>query len=371
MIKNILLMMFIFAVWSINAFAIGENKTKEKINILSDSNEVITLTPTPLIHSTITTTQAPNVTASISPTQSEVENTNLSVKTLAVTTAEREYKLNNSIKNRNILLLNYERLIELVCFKNFYKELNYDSNTASNECKNVIKKTLDIYPFSATAICANVGYKDKRCQEAYKHIIVSNSSIKKDEKDTGISELNDFFKKIDEVKVPQIQDALKKAHLRYSKTKKTADLMAIIALNDKMIRYVCDKIEFSYSNECETCKEEKNDMGKINNIDFFAGIKVEDSEKNLRNKDKENILTKKIDKIIHLSKDCEEFLKSTSNFEPKYPNPICKQKGEYSPDCLNALINWKKYISEKYQNERQVKKNRQVAPQNTEIFESF
>ncbi len=354
MLKKILSFIFACVLFNLNAFALTEEEALKNIEVSKNTTSVFTQTKKLDATKKIDTTTD----------DEDSENTNLSVKQLAIVAAEREYKNNKTIENRNKLLLNYEKLIELTCMKDFYKNLGYNKDATSKECKEVVEKTLKLYPYSPIATCASVGFDDKKCLDAYKHVTTSNYSSNKSDKNDIVPELDEFFNKIEKARLPKIETALKSAHLKYSKTKKTADLMTIISLNDQMIRYVCADMHSSYSNDCKTCNDEEN---KIKNIDFFAGIDT--NKKDKKNQEKTSEI---VDRIIYLSDDCEDFLESTSKFEPMYPNPICKEKGEYSPSCLTALINWKKYIIGKYKAEKDAKKDVKIMPQQNEpIFESF
>lgn len=298
--------------------------------------------------------------------------TSVSVQELAIMKSKRDYENilktgdKKSIHNaRNTLIDEYEKTIPIVCMPNFYKEQKYEPNSNNNKCTELVNELLLIYPYSPIALCAKYGYNDPKCIESYTHIEISNSIPPKNE-EKELPELSAFLEKIETLKMPKLEEMLLKSQEIYKTNNTTRNLLNVIAISDKIVNNLCDKNEEHYTDKCTTCKE-TNDPA-IEMMDFFADLK-KDQKNNNKSSEKEKI--KQVDKILYISKDCQDFLNRISQIEPKYPSTICEFHGKYSPTCLNALKAWTLYIKSKYaieNKERNIDKKTKTDPN---AFESF
>ncbi|MGI6680772.1 MAG: hypothetical protein ACOX3T_04735 [Bdellovibrionota bacterium] len=305
----------------------------------------------------------------------------LSVQKLALERAKRDYenvlqgkdeKL--ALSARNTLIYEYEKTIPLVCMPNFFKELSYNPNESSKDCQTLTDDALSIYPYSPIALCAKYGYEDRKCVESFEHIVISNSNPKND--DNTLSDLSKFLDKIDNIKISKLKDDFTKARNIYNLKITTKNFMNVIAISDQIVKAICNSTTESYSDKCQTCKNTEDELN-IEKIDFFADIrsdldKLKKEHSDLTKKEEPQINVKQVDKIIHVSKDCQNFLEEVSRFEPNYPSSICKLKGPYSPSCLNALKAWGPYVKSKYTFELRERKQRtKKEPIGQNSFESF
>lgn len=311
-----------------------------------------------------------------------------SVQEFAIAKAKRNFEGALSVKDeqailkaRAELISEYEKSIPLVCMPNFYKEASYEVDNDNTKCQSQVDELLKIYPFSPIALCAKYGYRDKNCLEAYLHIVVSNSFPKNNEK-KELPELTEIFKKLDNAKLPKLKDDYEKAKRTYTLKNNTRNFMSVILAADKVVNILCSNKMESYSTSCSTCKKEEEKVD-LNDLDLFADIKkdlgIEDLKKDIKklndNKDKDSdtngIQASKVDKIIYITQDCQNFLHDVSNFEPRYPSSVCILHGAYSPKCLSAIRAWPLYIKSKYAIEHKNNKPKTEETKDNTAFESF
>ena len=298
------------------------------------------------------------------------------VQELAITKAKNDYDTllktdnNESILNaRNSLINELEKTIPLLCMPKFHKDLEYIPNKENEKCEKIIEELLNIYPYSPIGICAKFGYNDTKCKEAYSHVIVSKDLVSESNAKKEIPELKEFFQSIDSIKIPKLKDDFAKAKELYRSQNTTNNLLKVISIGDKIVRNLCRDKKEEYSNKCTTCKEKKE--FKIKSLSLFGDDKDTTKDEESESSDN-NLKIQQVDKIIYLSKACQDFLEDISEFEPKYPSSICEKSGIYSPSCLEALKAWPLYIKSKYAMENNSKKVVEIKPTtDPNAFESF
>lgn len=298
------------------------------------------------------------------------------VQELSVAKAKSDYT--NSLKTndkdiisnaKKVLLNELEKTVPLICMPNFHKDLNYKPDPQNTKCEDIVKELLALYPYSPIGLCAKYGYKDKRCIDGYSHIIISNAKESSSNDKKEIPELKDFFKKIDNIKIPKLKTDYFNAKNLYKTKNSINNFMKVISIGDKIVRNLCREKRERYSDKCITCKNQNN--LELGDFDIFNTISDEEKSKSKKNEDTNQNL-KQVDKIIYLSRDCQDFLKEISSFEETYPSSICEQNGIYSPKCLDALRVWPQYIKSKYSLENNNRKPVEMKPTtDPNAFESF
>lgn len=288
--------------------------------------------------------------------------------------AQDEYKKKKTKKNKFKLVVAYENVLPKTCIPNIYKDLTFEKENFSKECLEMIKETKDLYKHSPIVACLENGYASKECKEAYTHVVLVDryDEEEKENKDES-SDVNDFFEKLDQGKIPALKDALNKAIGDYRVTSTVKNYLNAMSAANKLAKNVCQNIKYFYSDTCMTCN---GDNHKIGNLDFFGTKEKEDTkeykdieEETEKIEDKED---KIFDKNIFIPEDCKEFLSDMKNFEPKYPNIVCLKEDPFSPLCLKAVKVYRDNLRTMVEKEKATNKKLEVIiPDDGKNFDTF
>lgn len=302
----------------------------------------------------------------------------LDINELKITMAENSLKVNPSLRTLSELTSALEQSLNSRCFGDMLRTLSYQGPPQDPACLARIDRLLEVYPNNPVAVCLRDGIEAPSCRSAYQeqHLVAfsGGSSYQDPALKVGLSE-NDS-KRLGQLSgaLQDVDTAFRNAATDEQKLKSLEDGAN---LYDQILSIAC-KVAGLRLDEPADRKEDKEDPS-IRDVrerllkippalrgDYQRQLLQQAEEELAKAKNdttQKKIIIQKINVIQNpdqkktlsaagtlrmrvVLSQCKDFIEKFEKILPDAPAPPCYRAGWYSPQCINALRNWRAYHQE-------------------------
>jgi len=316
----------------------------------------------------------------------------LGVLELKIQMAEGSLKLNPSERNLTSLISSLEESLNTSCLKSLPVTLKYEGPPTNPNCIARMERLLEINPDNPAAICLRDGIAAPSCLAAYRDQklveFYDSSSLLEDLPDpslkVGLSAVETQRLKVLSEMLENINRQFQNAESSEDKNKSMDDAVGvydqllslscrIVALrlrplteNDtaiyepsrivearKQLLQIPKNMRGDYQTQMLRKVEEElalytgNAKGKQELLDLMAVINQPDNSKPLT--------AIRLERSRVVLSSCYRFIEQATKFIPLFPAPKCHAEGWYSPQCINALKQWRNAKRQRLESERPAK----------------